>query len=124
MLIKIVNITNQNIALFNNNLHIVLNTLLSTKCRTISIIFNLLSFSFIYCKYSICVGVRPGFPGVEKHRLEIISILTHYSSSQVHLFNNLKILLDYNILQIESLTFLYQSDLDANTVKNNNEKLA
>ena len=70
-------------------------------------------------KHSICAGVLPGFPGVEKHSLEIIFILTHYFSNQVHFFNHLKRLLDSNILQTESLTFIYQSDSDTNLIKQN-----
>ena len=61
-----------------------------------------------------------GFPGVEKHSLEIISILTHYFSNQVHFFNRLKRLLDSNILQTKPLWFIDQSDSDTNKVKQNN----
>ena len=46
--------------------------------------------------------------------------MTYHFSNQVHFFNHLKILLDSNILQTESLTFVYQSDSDTNTIRQNN----
>ena len=78
------------------------------------------TFSYLL-KHSTYARVLPGFLGVEKHSLEIISILTHYFSNQVHLFNHLKRLPDSNILQTKSLRFIYQSDSETNTVKQNNE---
>ena len=58
-------------------------------------------------KHSTYARVLPGFPGVEKHSLEIISILTHYFSNQGHFFNHLKRLLDSNILQTNFVTFTF-----------------
>ena len=42
------------------------------KCKTISVLFSLLTFSFIYCKYSICVGVWPGPSRCGKTQTRII----------------------------------------------------
>ena len=74
-------------------------------------IFSTQTSSYLL-KHSTCARVLPGFPGVEKHRLEIISILTYHFSNQVHFFNHFKRLLDSNILQTNSVAFTYQSHSD------------